>query len=80
MEVRPSGKRSGRVTFYGVPVSAYFRNSQDGPSSSLRSWADGLETSYGFGLMGGARIDIDADRGLYFKRTGTAAAAKKAAH
>ena len=72
MEIRPLDKRSGRVTFYGVPVGAYFRNSQQGPSAALRTWGEGVETGYRFGMMGGAYIDIDPDRSIYFKRRGPA--------
>lgn len=76
VEVRPSGKRSGRVTFFGIPVGAFFRNAQQGPAPNLRTWADGAETSYGFGMLGDAYIDIDPNRGLYFKRTGASAPKK----
>jgi hypothetical protein len=71
MEVRHSGQRSGRVTFYGVPVAGYFRNAQ-GPSTTVRTWGDGVETGYRLGALGGAYIDIDPGRGLYFERTGVA--------
>jgi len=81
MEVRPAGKRSGRVTFYGIPVGAFFRNAQQGPAKNLRTWADGVETAYQFGPFGGAYIEINPDRGVYFKRTSAAAngTAKKTA-
>ena len=78
MEVRPSDKRSGRVTFYGVPVGAFFRNAQQGPANNLRTWADGVETGYEFGMFGRAYIDINPSRGLYFKQTSSALAVKKA--
>lgn len=68
VEVRPSDKRTGRVTFYGVPVGTYFRNAQQGSDTGLRTWADGVETGYEFGRLGGAYIDIDASHGVYFKR------------
>ena len=70
MEVRPTGKRSGRVTFYGIPVGAFFRSAQQGPANGLRTWADGVETGYEFGVFGKAYIDINPDRGIYFKRNG----------
>jgi hypothetical protein len=72
MEVRPAGKRSGRVTFYGGPVSAFFRNAQQGPAKDLRTWGDGVETGYEFGPFGGAYIDIDPGRHIYFKRRSSA--------
>jgi hypothetical protein len=68
VEIRPTGQRAGRVTFYGIPVGAYFRNAQQGPATSLRTWADGVETGYEFGTLGDAYIDIDASHGVYFKR------------
>lgn len=69
MEVRPLGKGVGRVTFYGVPVTAYFRSTQRGAGrTSLRTWSDGVETGYRVEPSGGVSIDIDPSRGAYFKR------------
>lgn len=70
LEVRPSGKRTGRVTFYGVPVAAYFRGAQGGPNASLRTWGEGVETRYRVTPSGGVSIEIDARHGAYFKRRG----------
>jgi hypothetical protein len=68
IEVRPSGMSTGRVTFYGVPVTAYFRSAQRGASSAgLRTWGEGVETGYRLGRLG-VSIDIDREHGLLFKR------------
>lgn len=67
IQVRPVDDRSGRVAFVGVPVAAFFRERQ-APNGQVRTWGEGAETNYSFGRLGGASIEIDAARGLYFKR------------
>lgn len=66
-QVRSVDEGSGRVSFNGVPVSAFFRERQ-ARDGQVRTWGEGVETNYTFGRLGGANIEIDAARGLYFKR------------
>lgn len=67
LQARPLDDRSGRVSFFGVPVSAFFRERQARDGQVL-TWGEGVETNYTLGPFGGASIEIDAARGLYFKR------------
>lgn len=67
MQVRPVDARSGRITLMGVPVMGFFRQRQ-APNGQVRTWGEGVETNYSFGRFGGASIEIDASKNLYFKR------------
>ena len=67
LQVRPVDDRSGRISLFGIPVGAFFRERQ-ARDGQVRTWGEGVETNYTLGRSGDASIEIDSARGLYFRR------------